>query len=248
MYSIACSEIWGGTKNEDLDACTSGIVASLYSSACDGSQGGDVYYISVCDAGLLTRIAIADVFGHGQRVSQVGQWLYNALQRQMNSGDGNAVLKDLNQQAADYGDQAMATAAVAGFYRENSVLYFSYAGHPPALVRRKSAPGWQPAGLIESNGQPTHNIPLGVTAGTFYDQSDVPLAQGDLALLYTDGLVEAPSPEGEQFGQERLLAALEAAGDADPRGVKRAALDAVRKHTGGQLSHDDVTLIAFEVL
>ena len=248
MYHIECSEIWGGIKNEDLDARTSGIVASLYSSACDGGKGGDVYYISVCDAGLLTRIAIADVFGHGERVSQVGQWLYNALQRHMNNGEGNAVLGDLNQLATDYGHEALTTAAIAGFFRENSVFYFSYAGHPPALIRRKSTAGWQAAGLVESNRQSTHNIPLGVTADTLYDQSEVQLASGDLVLLYTDGLVDAPSTDGERFGQKRLLAALEAAGDADPRGVKRAVIGAVRKHTGDQLSHDDVTLIAFEAL
>lgn len=247
MHLIQCSEIWGGIKNEDLDARTSGIEASLYSSACDGGAGGDVYYISVCDAGLLTRVAVADVFGHGSRVSEVGQWLYDSLQRHMNNGEGNAVLSDLNHMASDYGQQALSTAAVAGFYRENSVLYFSYAGHPPAMIRRQSNAAWQPADLVESD-QPARNMPLGVADETHYDQSELQLTAGDLVLLYTDGVIEAPAPDGDRFGHERLLAALDSAGNASPREVKRAAIDAVRRHTGGQLAHDDVTLLAFEVL
>ena len=40
MHHIACSEIWGGARDEDLDACTRGIVASLHSSASNGRKGG----------------------------------------------------------------------------------------------------------------------------------------------------------------------------------------------------------------
>jgi hypothetical protein len=65
-HQIGCSEIWGGIQGEDLDVRTSGIVASLHSSAAVGAKGGDIYYISVGSNDLLTRIAIVDVTGHGE--------------------------------------------------------------------------------------------------------------------------------------------------------------------------------------
>ncbi len=70
-HFISCSEIWGGVSGEDLEARTSGVDASLYSSSAEGSKGGDVYYISVCSSDLITRVAIADVIGHGEEVSHI---------------------------------------------------------------------------------------------------------------------------------------------------------------------------------
>jgi phosphoserine phosphatase RsbU/P len=103
MHRIRCSEIWGGNTNMDSDVCTGGITASLFSSAADGGKGGDIYYISVCGSDLLTRIAIADVVGHGEAVSQVSDWLYQSLAARMNDGAGNAVLSDVNELACDHG-------------------------------------------------------------------------------------------------------------------------------------------------
>ena len=84
MHRIQCTEIWGGIKNQDADVCSRGLTASLYSSACEGGKGGDIYYLSVCGEDKLTRIAIADVVGHGEQVSAVSQWLYDTLQDRMN--------------------------------------------------------------------------------------------------------------------------------------------------------------------
>ena len=44
-YPVRCSEIWGGNGNADLDVCTNGINASVYSLACGSERGGDVYYL-----------------------------------------------------------------------------------------------------------------------------------------------------------------------------------------------------------
>jgi hypothetical protein len=51
---------------EPLDALvTAGLSASILSTAHDGDQGGDMHYVSVCKRDYLTRIAIADLRGHG---------------------------------------------------------------------------------------------------------------------------------------------------------------------------------------
>ena len=64
---------------------------------------------------------------------------------------------------------------------------------------------------------------------------------------HTDGLVEAPNEHAVQFGEVRLRNTLdEAAAEPLPE-LKRAVLEAVRKHTNDILRHDDVTLLAIEV-
>ena len=84
MYRIRCAEIWGGIGSRDEDVCSAGILASLYSNAYGGGEGGDIYYLSVCESDKLTRVAIADVAGHGAQVSDVSEWLFHILQAHMN--------------------------------------------------------------------------------------------------------------------------------------------------------------------
>ena len=91
------------------------------------------------------------------------------------------------------------------------------------------------------------NAPLGVLSDCEFDQQNIPLVTGDRVLLYTDGLVEARNEDAEQFGEIRLRNTLdEAAAEPLPE-LKRAVLEAVRKHASGDLRHDDVTLLAIEV-
>ena len=245
MRRIHCSEIWGGIRNYDGDVETGGITASLYSSAAEGGKGGDIYFLSVCGSDMLTRIAVADVVGHGSAVAQTSQWMYEALQRQMNDLAGNGVLERVNRQASDHGDRAIGTAAVAAFYLGTSNLYFAYAGHHPLLVRRSGKTKWREA-VGPERDEPA-NLPLGVDVDTPFDQHQMPLTSGDRLFLYTDGVIEAPARDGDLFGADRLMRLLNEVGDRPLAEVKSAVLDAVRDHTGGDLSHDDVTLLAVEV-
>jgi sigma-B regulation protein RsbU (phosphoserine phosphatase) len=244
-HRIRCAEIWGGIRNASLDACTSGIRASLYSSSCEGGSGGDVYYFSVCGHDVLTRVALADVTGHGERVSRVSQWLYDSLAARMNSRRGHKVLADLNRQAERFGEAAVSTAVVIGFYRWTGRLYFSYAGHPPAMVYLQRERRWKSLELPESAG--LANLPVGVTEFSRFDQGRLRLRRGDLLLLYTDGVLEAPNAVGQLFGLERLSEVLQQTADAPLSVVKESVLTAVRGHTGGPLTHDDVTVLAIEV-
>ncbi len=246
MHRIRCAEIWGGINDEEQDVCSANLAASLYSSACEGGKGGDIYYFSVCENDHLTRIALADVVGHGSAVSEVSGWLYHALEERMNDTTGNSVLADLNRLAFARGMEAMTTAAVVGFYTADSNFYYSYAGHTPALLHRAGDNAWRPIELDAKEVQHV-NAPLGVLSDCEFDQQNLPLVTGDRVFLYTDGLVEARNEDGEPFGEIRLRYALdEAAAEPLPE-LRRAVLEAVRKHANGDLHHDDVTLLAIEV-
>lgn len=244
MHEIKCGEIWGGVHGADLDVNTCGVDASLFSSPCDGGKGGDIYYFSVCDSDLLTRIAIADVTGHGKAVSDTSEWLYNSLRDRMNNADSNVILSDLNTLAVEHGYKAITTAAIAAFYRKNNQLSFSYAGHHPVMIRRKGDNNWTSLNLPDKL-KPA-NAPLGVLKDLPFEQSSIPLKNGDMIFLYTDGVVEAKSPSGELFGEARLLLALRSS-DGGPKAIKNAVLKSVKQHVQGELTHDDVTFTAVRI-
>jgi sigma-B regulation protein RsbU (phosphoserine phosphatase) len=246
MRRIRCAEIWGGIRNCDEDILTSGITASLYSAAADGGRGGDIYYFSVCSSDRLTRIALADVVGHGEKVSVTSQWMYHALAERMNLFDGNGILHHLNHLSDEYGFDATTTAAVIGYNTANSELYFAYAGHPPVLVQRQSNRRWEPVSF--ANPSHTGNLPFGVDVEALYDQERVPLSAGDRLFLYTDGVIEAPDRQGRLFRLGSLLAILEETGGRSLPQIKTAVREQLMKHTGGPLSHDDVTFMVIEIL
>lgn len=76
---LECKGIWGGIRNRDIEVSAGKVIGSIYSAASEGVKGGDIYYFGVCKGGIITRLAIADVTGHGETVSEVSQYVYDAL-------------------------------------------------------------------------------------------------------------------------------------------------------------------------
>jgi serine phosphatase RsbU (regulator of sigma subunit) len=77
---LECKELWGGIRSRDSEVSAGNVIGSIYSTACcEGGQGGDIYYFGVCKDGIITRLAIADVTGHGEAVSEISQYVYDTL-------------------------------------------------------------------------------------------------------------------------------------------------------------------------
>lgn len=135
-YRIACAEVWGGNTKVDELVDLPGLAGIINSIPLEPAiNGGDVYYLSVCDKGLLSRIVLADVAGHGEAVSKIAITLRNLLRKYMNSLDQSGLMQDINE-AFGSGDRETfqyATAAVLGYFIKTGELFFAMAGHPPAL-------------------------------------------------------------------------------------------------------------------
>ena len=157
---------------------------------------------------------------------------------------------EVNQRINSRSLDAMTTAAVVAYYSKESEARVSYAGHPPILYRRVTDTSWtfarppDPKGL--SDGFPM-NIPLAIEPDTLYGQFAIPMTTGDQLFVYTDGIIDAPSPEGESFGLERLKKVLDANIKTPLAQLKSAILRELHEHTKKELTHDDITMIAMEI-
>jgi sigma-B regulation protein RsbU (phosphoserine phosphatase) len=69
------------------------------------------------------------------------------------------------------------------------------------------------------------------------------LAPGDAFVLFTDGVSEAFDPAGELFGDDRLLAHLEASDGGSASAITSGVLEAVRRHAAGARQSDDITVV-----
>lgn len=115
-------------------------------------------------------------------------------------------------------------------------LAYLLAGQPQPLKRLAE-------GTIEELPFPAHRLPLGALDRGGFSALRTRLEPGDLVLGYSDGVVEAQSPEGELFGQERLEDILRAA-PAEPQRVVDDVLHALDDFTRGEAPYDDITLLA----
>jgi sigma-B regulation protein RsbU (phosphoserine phosphatase) len=91
------------------------------------------------------------------------------------------------------------------------------------------------------------NIPLAIESDTLYEQFAISMAPGDRLFVYTDGIIDTPSPEGENFGLARLKDILDANPKASLSELKSVVLKTLHEYTQRKLTHDDITLIALEI-
>ena len=140
--------------------------------------------------------------------------------------------------AEQFPGSRFATAVLARLDLTSGELRWVNAGHPAPLIVRDHA-------LVYPPPCPS-SLPLGLQRGPAVECT-VQLRPGDRVLLYTDGIVEARSPEGEFFGEERLadfVVRAEGAGDAPPE-MLRQLMRSVMEHQAGQLQ-DDASIVVLE--
>ncbi len=212
-------------------------------------QGGDVYYLSVCSAGLLSRIVLADVAGHGQEVGGAAITLRDLLRQHVNAFDQSELMRGINDAFGGGPDETVqyATAAVLGYYCETRQLIFANAGHPPVLWYGAAQKTWEwlrdETPLAETAAE---DLPLGLIAGTDYTQIAVRLGRGDLILIYTDGVTESVNDASAELGYDGLLALAQSLPVHEPAQVGPALLTALTRFRGASQPFDDLTVIVLQ--
>lgn len=210
-HVMQCMEVWGGNQAFDSSLVLPGLDAWVFSQPFGkAAVGGDVYYVSSCATGRITRLLVADVTGHGSAVSELATGLRTLMRRFVNYIDQGRFVREMNAQFAELSKAGkFATAVVTTFYAPTRRLSVCNAGHPPPLIYRAADRQW--SYLERSRPEdatadtPIANLPLGILDLADYDVFDTELAIGDLVLCYTDSLVESFDEEGKMLGQAGLL-------------------------------------------
>ena len=146
-HALTCREVWASNRNVAHTVELPGLQGWIYSAPLElGHDGGDIHYLSACDYGVLSRVVLADVSGHGQSIAAVASDLLRLVRDHMNRLEQSALLLELSESLStvktnDRG--AYATAVVVGFDSTCSDLTVTNAGHPPPLWYRAAQREWQ---------------------------------------------------------------------------------------------------------
>ncbi|MBA2306065.1 MAG: hypothetical protein H0W08_26030 [Acidobacteria bacterium] len=95
---LQCAETWAGNERAASLIELPGLVTWVHSvPAGPGDAGGDVHYVSVCPSCIVSRVALADVSGHGQAVVALGETLRELMGRHLRALEQVGLVRDLNR-------------------------------------------------------------------------------------------------------------------------------------------------------
>jgi serine phosphatase RsbU (regulator of sigma subunit) len=146
------------------------------------------------------------------------------------------LVADMNKYACSnsQGGLRFTTAFLAEYDPARRVFHYINAGHNNPVLRRSN-------GAIERLD--VGGLPLGIQPEAQYESASITLAPGDWLIIFTDGLVEAENARQEEFGETRLLSALEAGVSATPKGFLDQLMANLDLFVGATPQHDDVTCL-----
>jgi len=117
-------------------------------------------------------------------------------------------------------------------------LSFANAGHPPPLLL---SPFQSECRQLDAEG-----LILGINKNVVFEEKTTALSQGDLILLYTDGLTEAENADGEFFGLKRVNDILIQYAQHSPQAIIEILLARLKQFCLNESFNDDITLMIFK--
>ena len=211
------------------EAASTGLLEPAY------DVGGDCFDHAV--TGSTFNVAIMDAMGHGLSSSILSSLALGSYRRDRREGQSLAIIHERIDAvvAGQFGREAFVTGQLAQLNLRSGELTWVNAGHPmPLLVRD---------GEVINTLFCQPSLPWGLE-GQLREQAIEQLRPGDAVVFYTDGVVEGRSAQGESFGINRFVSAIEQAARSRIGSdvVLRRALDGVLAFQDHRL-RDDATVL-----
>jgi sigma-B regulation protein RsbU (phosphoserine phosphatase) len=220
---------------------TSGSGTTIAASCVPAWQVGGDFYDIVKLQGDGISFVIGDVSGHGISAALLMGLIHGAMSAPPWGEGGNepeVAAARLNQLllAKSSGDR-YASLFWCAYEPASGVLRYLNAGHPPPIWVRRTAEAF----VIErfTQGGPV----LGLLGSATYDVPSVEAREGDLLVLFSDGIVEAVNRRDEPFGEDRLIGIVRERASDSARTICDAILDGVQGFRDGRQAQDDQTLL-----
>jgi serine phosphatase RsbU (regulator of sigma subunit) len=197
--------------------------------------GGDYYDFIQREDGRLV-IALGDVSGKGTAAALLMSSLHASIHAQTGSHDTLVeTISAVNRYLADnIPSNRFVTLFYAELDPESGAVSFLNAGHNPPLIVHA-------AGTVEQLA--SGGLPLGINANADYREGRTTLQPGDVLVIYSDGVTEAASPSGEEFGPTRLYEVVSRNVDSSAAGIRDRIESALTKFSQGTQAADDITLV-----
>jgi sigma-B regulation protein RsbU (phosphoserine phosphatase) len=200
---------------------------------------GDFYDLYSLPDGRLA-VVVADVSGKGVPGALFMALSVTVLRFAMGLNFTPGELLDRANQAiiSDQQSKMFATAFVGYLDLQSGALDFASAGHNPPLL---CSPARCRCEYLTAPG-----VAMGLFDGAEYAGETVTLADGDILVLYTDGITEVINEHEEEFGEERLQALIVQNGSRPAMELAELITEAVAAFAQDQGAYDDETIVVIK--
>lgn len=196
---------------------------------------GDYFDVLRCPDGSWL-ICIADVTGHGVAAAMGAAILKTLLWSAVESGgDLDCIVRGVNKRFGEVTlEEDFASLMMIHWMPEASELHYANAGHETAFLLDEDLSSKQ----MESTG-----TLVGIAHDEAWEVKTLTVTPGSRLVLYTDGITEARSPDGDLFGRDRLKQLIHNQSNQTIQGTIDVIVEALRAHLDGIPADDDLTLV-----
>ena len=182
---------------------------------------------------------LADVSGKGMSAALLSSMVLGALNMEFRSGtQPQEALKRVNQLLCDKSLPFQFVTLFLFLLSPGGAGQFISAGHNPAYLFRRAT------GKVEKLVPDA--FALGMFESASFESRKFQLDEGDLLIVYSDGLTDAENPQEEMFGEERLLEIIQREAPAGSLAVEQTILKGIADFTQSTPQTDDITFMVVE--
>jgi sigma-B regulation protein RsbU (phosphoserine phosphatase) len=202
------------------------------------SIGGD-FFDYFGEPGQSFGFTLGDVAGKGPPAALLSALMQGMLAGHTETMDEPAAsVMHVNRALCRRGiESRFVTIVVGGIARDGQLTYCNGGHNPPFVVGATSVRRLETGGPV-----------IGLLNGVPFEQEVVQLEPGDLVVIFSDGVSEAASVTGEEFGDERLLEVIQTGRHRSTAGLVDDIIAAVRKFATGAPQSDDITAMVVRYL
>ena len=195
------------------------------------SIGGDFYdYVDLSNGSL--GFALGDVAGKGPPAALLSAMMQGIFAAQAASSDPPSLtVSRVNLALYRRGIESRFVTLMYGALYPDGRLQYCNAGHNPPLV----------VGPTDFRRLERGGPIVGLFEGATYEEETVTLTVGDWLIVYSDGVSEALSAEGEEYGESRILTCVRKNLEMEPQALLESLFADVRDFARGAAQSDDIT-------
>ena len=202
--------------------------------------GGDYFdFIPIVDNQL--GVTIADVSGKGLPASLImASFRASLIAEIRNNYAIRTILRKVNNLICESVEKGKFVTAVYGVLdMKNRIFTFANAGHNPPILLRATG---------EVEFLTTGGWTLGIMTEREYEERPIHIRDGDILVLYTDGVTEAESPTDELFGTERLVELVKTNRHRSAKEMRETIIDEVIRFRDPVSQPDDLTIVIIKAV
>ena len=197
------------------------------------SIGGDFYdYVDLPEGGV--GFVLGDVAGKGPPAALLSAMMQGMFAAQAaRSEPPSTTISRVNLALYRRGIESRFVTLMYGALGRDGQLNYCNAGHNPPLV---IGPKGDNVRRLECGGPI-----VGLFEGAPYDEETVTLSPGDWLIVFSDGVSEALSADGDEYGEARIVSVVEKHADVEPQRMLDELFADVRRFATGAAQSDDIT-------